>query len=619
MRKKAKTPGSYPTFGSFDRDATLVFDNCMAFNAPGTPFHGGADRMKRQWAKFKAKFRDVDIKAAADRTRVRKKVMMNGMDGWMEWMLLAALCSRGRACTALHCTALTDPRGVWWYLHIHAKADALGAGAATAGPAAGGGIGRGRSSSSAAGAVPLDAMKDPHTPQPLNARARVEGANNMFGHALLLLADPFVVLVLLRTLARRMDECFAARAVPKDHPLIPSLLQLLHLGLSARRQLTRVLRYKPPPPSAQPAAPPPPTTTSGPGHQRRGASSSLPSLPPVEPPPGYTIPSASVAALTGPPGKDGEPTAAGDAEEALRSVLPGLLELNAYVAVVRRYETAPGGWEGQPHDRESVNEKMLEAVGRLYRCCRAWAPAPLPLRLLQQALATSAAHASDDAKTTPLAKTLLALYDHNHRRKRAEALAAAPDLQDRFLWHSLATACVRRTAGPPKPRAATTTAAATTAPAPRPKPQPLDAELRDLLLSLFTKQLPLSPPPRALSACHAQLARLLAEWAGPRGNGVLKAAGAGAGGDGGNGDGDGQQQQKVIHAPLLRVVAEAVAAVGGVQAFRDLWEDVRFAAIRRAYDRLMERVPAVRPLVLGEAVGEGGKAEEGEAMDVAAT
>lgn len=39
MRKKSKTPGGYPTFASFDRDATLVFDNCLAFNAPGTSFH----------------------------------------------------------------------------------------------------------------------------------------------------------------------------------------------------------------------------------------------------------------------------------------------------------------------------------------------------------------------------------------------------------------------------------------------------------------------------------------------------------------------------------------------------------------------------------------------------
>ena len=58
----------------------------------------------------------------------------------------------------------------------------------------------------------------------------------------------------------------------------------------------------------------------------------------------------------------------------------------------------------------------------------------------------------------------------------------------------------------------------------------------------------------------------------------------------------------------------AVAAVGGMQAFKDLWEDARFGAIRRAYERLMERVPAVRPLVLG---GEG--KEKGQAREVAAT
>lgn len=468
--------------------------------------------------------------------------------------------------------------------------------------------------------MPIDEMKDPHTPQPLNARACIEGA--MFGHALLLLADPFVVLTLLRTLARRVQEdCFKARALPKDHPMVPSLLQLLHLGLSARRQLTRVLRYKPPAPTAPPPTPtpPPPAPATTGGHRRGKSTASLvPAAPAVEPPPGYTVPAVSVGVLTGPPGgKDGgQPTAGGDAEESLRSVLPGLLELNAYVALVRRYDAAaPGGWEGQPHDRETVNERMLEAVGRLYRCCRAWQPAPLPLRLLQQALATSAASPHDDAKTTALVKTLAALYDHNHRKKRGEALAAAPDLQDRFLWHSLATACVRRTAGAPKPKASTTTTgAAATAPQQQP-PKPLDVELRGLLLGFFTKQLPLAPQPRALSACHAQLARLLAEWAGPRGNGVLRAAGGGGGDDGGEGD---AEEAEVVHAPLLAVVKEAVAAVGGQQAFKDLWEDARFAPVRRAYERLMERVPSVLAVVLGveaEAEAEGGK---GEAMDVGA-
>lgn len=444
-------------------------------------------------------------------------------------------------------------------------------------------------------------MKDPHTPQPLNARARVEGA--MFGHALLLLADPFVVLTLLRTLARRVQEdCFKGRTLPKDHPMVPSLLQLLHLGLSARRQLTRVLRYKPPAPTGPPPTPPPPPQSTGGGHRRgnsappAGGAAAGPPAP--EPPPGYTIPAVSVGALTG--GAQAGTQAGGDAEEALRSVVPGLLELNAYVALIRRYEAAPGGWEGQPHDKETVNERMLEAVGRLYRCCRAWQPAPLLLRLLQQALATSAANPNDDAKTTALVKTITALYDHNHRKKRGEAIAASPDLQERFLWHSLATACVRRTAGPPsKPKAGGTAA---NQPAPAPANKLLDAELRGLLLGLFLKQLPLSPPPRALSACHAQLARLLAEWAGPRGNGVLRAEEAG------EGEGD---DASVVHAPLLAVVAEAVAAVGGQQAFKDLWEDARFAPVRRAYERLMERVPAARAVVLGAGEGEGEGMGEG--------
>lgn len=63
MKKKLKG-GSYQTFESFDKDAMLIYDNCMSYNAPGTTFYNGADKFKKAWEKFKVKFKDVDNRKA---------------------------------------------------------------------------------------------------------------------------------------------------------------------------------------------------------------------------------------------------------------------------------------------------------------------------------------------------------------------------------------------------------------------------------------------------------------------------------------------------------------------------------------------------------------------------
>lgn len=151
MRKKVKQ-NAYATFASFDRDALLVFDNCMRFNAPGTPFYNGADRMKKAWNKFKLKFKDVDTKLAMER----------------------------RAGGALQQPPGQQPEQQQQQQRSHHQ----------------------RQPSATAAAE--DVVKDPNAPQPLAARERVDGL--MFGHALLLLADPFVVMVILKTLMRKMDE-----------------------------------------------------------------------------------------------------------------------------------------------------------------------------------------------------------------------------------------------------------------------------------------------------------------------------------------------------------------------------------------------------------------------------
>lgn len=83
-------------------------------------------------------------------------------------------------------------------------------------------------------------------------------------------------------------------------------------------------------------------------------------------------------------------------------------------------------------------------VGRLYRFCKVWQPSPLLMRLVQYTLIESTASA-DDNRTLPLVKTLMALYDHCHRKKRADP-GLNPDPHDRYFWTSLASAGIQRIA-----------------------------------------------------------------------------------------------------------------------------------------------------------------------------
>lgn len=71
--------------------------------------------------------------------------------------------------------------------------------------------------------------------QPLKPRETVQGTP--FGHALALLADPFVVQLICRTLSRKLHDVLKSQSLPKDHALVPSLLQLLVMALTARTQL----------------------------------------------------------------------------------------------------------------------------------------------------------------------------------------------------------------------------------------------------------------------------------------------------------------------------------------------------------------------------------------------
>ncbi len=514
MKKKVKGGTAYTSFDALDQDAQLVFDNCMAFNAPGTPFYVGAERMKKAWLRFKARFKDVDAKMATERRK--------GGAGAGASIGLRGLVKSGSSSAPTHA------------------------------PDLGGG-------------------RDASAPQPLARRPRLEGT--MWGQALVLLADPFVLHVLGKTLWQQLDDVSKSQCLPKDHPLIPSLLQLLQLGLDARRQLALVLKHKATPP-------PPPSSTALKG----GKKGALP--PPPELPPAFSIPDARVAPLLL-RDKDGEPAAENDVQEAARNVLPCCLELAAYVSLATKYAQAPGGWEGQPHDKDEVQEMLLEAVGRLYRSCKARQPSPLLLCLVEHALLHSVATA-DDQRTTPLAKTLAALLDHLHRKKRSELLAATPDPHDRALWISLASAGLLRV--PKKKPAAKSPAAAPSSSSQRPA---LEPELRDLLLSLFVKQLPHVPAPRALSWCHEQVLRLLLGW---MARGAFKRKKGG--------DGQGEEDDAV-----KRWVEDIVQGVGGPKAFVDAWEKERFAPMRKNYERLFEAEPWAKEVVLG---GEGEGTQEQE-------
>ncbi|GAB5034476.1 negative elongation factor b [Nannochloropsis oceanica] len=550
--------GFYTSFEAFDKDAERVFDNCMAFNPVGSTFYVGAERMKKNWMKYKVKFKNVDVKSAME----KRKSWGGGGGG------------AGGGGGDLVSKATTST--------FVSTGEDIGGG--------GGGGGGGR---------------DPTVPQPLQGRPRVEG--QMWGQALMLLADPFVLHVLGKTVKQQLDEVYKSHGLPKDHPLLPSLLQLLFLGLDARRQLVLVLhKHKTPGPPAPPATPTMLLAKKG------GKAGNVAPRPPNLPP-GFSIPDARVSPLLV-RDKDGELAAENDVQEAARTVLPSLLEIFAHVNLAQKYEGTTEGWEGQPHDKEEVQEKMLESVGRLYRSCKARQPSPLLLCMVSHSLCHSLATA-DDARTTPLAKTLAALLDHLNRKKKSEMLLATPDPQDRGLWICLASAGLLRVprkkarvtgaapaavAAKAAGGAAVNTSAATTTASTRP---PLDHELRDLLLSLFVKQLPFIPEPCSLSFCHEQVMRLLLGWM-ARGA-FLKPKRR----DGG-GEADEEREKKEENAVKLWV-GEIVQGVGGSKAVREAWEKERFQPMRRHYERLFEAEPWAKVLVWGE---EKEEAKEGNRL-----
>eukprot|EP00624_Nannochloropsis_granulata_P007446 evm.model.NODE_7913_length_29147_cov_25.065872.6 len=441
----------------------------------------------------------------------------------------------------------------------------------------------------------------------------------MWGQALMLLADPFVLHVLGKTVKQQLDDVYKSQGLPKDHPLLPSLLQLLFLGLDARRQLALVvLKHKT-------LAPPAPPTTPIMPLAKKGEKAGKVAPPPPNLPPGFSIPDARVSPLLL-RDKDGEPAAENDVQEAARTVLPSLLEILAYVSLAQKYEGMTEGWEGQPHDKEEVQEKMLESVGRLYRSCKARQPSPFLLCMVSHSLCHSLATA-DDARTTPLAKTLAALLDHLNRKKRDEMLLATPDTQDRGLWICLASAGLlrlprkkARVSGAVTAATATTTkatggagvntsagagaatAAATTTASTRP---PLNHELRDFIISLFVKQLPYTPAPCPLSFCHEQVMRLLLGW---MARGAFVKPKRRKGGREGE---DEEREEKEEENAVKRWVGKIVQGMGGSKAIREVWEKERFQPMRRNYERLFEAEPWAKGLVWGE---EKEEAKEGKGI-----
>jgi hypothetical protein len=60
--KRNMDQGVYQTFVDFDRHVQLIYTNCMKFNSPAEPYHTYAEKQKKQWAKYKLKYKDVDLK-----------------------------------------------------------------------------------------------------------------------------------------------------------------------------------------------------------------------------------------------------------------------------------------------------------------------------------------------------------------------------------------------------------------------------------------------------------------------------------------------------------------------------------------------------------------------------
>ncbi|CAN0128370.1 unnamed protein product, partial [Ectocarpus fasciculatus] len=177
--------GGYPSFGDFDRDLKLMWQNCRTYNGEGTTYNAEALRQEEEWSKISAKIEN-DLRHQETRP--------------------------GGGGTAAAATPTNSNK----------RKSSSGSGSALSQDDARGSGGGGAALAPMAQATQLER----------------DGIGRRVGLASVLLAEPFAAKLMYRHASERIPEACCERGIlPRDHPVYAPLLQLLDLGESARHML----------------------------------------------------------------------------------------------------------------------------------------------------------------------------------------------------------------------------------------------------------------------------------------------------------------------------------------------------------------------------------------------
>ncbi|CBJ32764.1 conserved unknown protein [Ectocarpus siliculosus] len=183
--------GGYPSFGDFDRDLKLMWQNCRTYNGEGTQYNKEALRQEEEWSKISAKIEN-DLR--------HQETRPGGGGGG------------GAAPTA------TTPT------NSNKRKSGSGSGGSSQDDARGSGGGGGGGAALAPMAQATQLERD--------------GIGRRVGLASVLLAEPFAAKLMYRHASERIPEVCCERGIlPRDHPVYAPLVQLLDLGESARHML----------------------------------------------------------------------------------------------------------------------------------------------------------------------------------------------------------------------------------------------------------------------------------------------------------------------------------------------------------------------------------------------
>ncbi|CAB1114459.1 unnamed protein product [Ectocarpus sp. CCAP 1310/34] len=183
--------GGYPSFGDFDRDLKLMWQNCRTYNGEGTQYNKEALRQEEEWSKISAKIEN-DLR--------HQEARPSGGGGG------------GGGASATTTTPTNSNK----------RKSSSGGGGSFQDDARGSGGGGGAALAPMAQATQLER----------------DGIGRRVGLASVLLAEPFAAKLMYRHASERIPEACCERGIlPRDHPVYAPLVQLLDLGESARHML----------------------------------------------------------------------------------------------------------------------------------------------------------------------------------------------------------------------------------------------------------------------------------------------------------------------------------------------------------------------------------------------